>query len=104
MRVGIGMAGVLLGLGLASPAWAQLTITFGGAPQATRNVLPNLNSSVPIAQPQTGGVTKFSLGSLIPSFSGISNRRVFGHSTYPTQAQLPGLDYLKAFQFRQNQP
>ncbi len=114
-------AAPLLALALAGPAWAQ-SITFGNGPTQAQRALtgrgtPSLtpfplinqpidtrNSVVPIAQPQTLSLPGFNLSRFFPKVGMFSNRSTFAQSQFPTQSQLPGADWLRAFGFQRPQP
>lgn len=55
------------------------------------------NAKPPIAQPQPVSPRNTSLGAFIPRVTLPSATPVHGFSTYPSEDQLPGADYLKAF-------
>jgi len=103
------MWGALVLLLIACPAaWAQRSgpIVFGGGVDPTKLVFVPINTNasvVPISQPQTRSIAS-SLLSLMPRFSLPGAKPIIGQSTFPSEAQLPGADYLKAFQYRAARP
>jgi hypothetical protein len=104
MRLCAGAAAA--GLLLAAPAWAQTTNSFGGV-DPTRIVNQPIaipGAGQPIAQPQTLGSSGFSLRNFLPSFSLPSPTPIFGQSSFPTAANLPGKDYLKYFGYQKAVP
>jgi hypothetical protein len=99
MRKGMGLA-LFLGLAMTGPAWAQ---SFGGVNPANIVYTPVDTSqlNVPIAQPQQGRLTSFSLSSLFPNHPVMpGGNQAFGFSHYPTPAQMPGANWLKAFHYQ----
>jgi hypothetical protein len=58
------------------------------------------NPPQPIAQPQTISGQNTSLASFIPKPTVSLNKTGLGLSTFPTQDQMPGAAYLKAFGFQ----
>jgi hypothetical protein len=94
------------GLLLAAPAWGQHAVSFGGADptQIVNQPIAIPGTGLPIAQPQTLGATSFSLANYLPSISMPSASSIFGRSSYPTAANMPGKDYLKYFGFQKAVP
>ena len=94
------------GLFLAAPAWAQTTNTSGGAnPTQIINqpvAIPGVGQ--PIAQPQILGSTSWSLSNYLPNIGLPSASSIFGQSTFPTAANMPGKDYLKYFGYQKAVP
>ena len=76
MRKATWVIALGMGLAVATPAWAQRTVTFGGATTATTNVpVDTSHTSVPmprmeLTRPQPSGIRAF-LGRLWP-FGGSS--------------------------------
>jgi hypothetical protein len=110
MRTVQWVAALVLGVGLASPAFAQRTNTFGGNPDpALIRFEPiftgqsNVAAPVPIAQPQFFP-RQFNLANILPSISGMTNKRVVGMSNYPSADGMPGLNYLRLFGYHRAQP
>ena len=103
------VAGLVLALGLAAPAFAQSTNNFGGVNAALLKFEPiDVSQSVapvPIARPQVVS-RRFSLTNILPkfSFAAMSNKPVIGFSQFPSQDGLPGKNYLKSFGFGRLQP
>jgi hypothetical protein len=106
MRMRLWAGAAAAGLLLSAPAWAQTTTSFGGAdPTKIVNqpiAIPGVGQ--PIAQPQTLSSSGFSLANFLPSFSLPSADSIFGRSSYPTAANMPGKDYLKYFGFQKAVP
>jgi hypothetical protein len=99
-------AALAAGLFLAAPAWAQHAVSFGGA-DPTRIVNQPIaipGAGQPISQPQALGATSWSLTNYLPNFSLPSASTIFGRSSYPTAANMPGKDYLKYFGFQKAVP
>jgi hypothetical protein len=105
MRTGRWLAALLLAAGLAGPARAQRAVPWGSnnAPIQYVVVGPN-GTKQPIASPQQLGASKFSLNSFFHTPSTFSANPVHGHSVFPTQDQMPGVDYLKLFRYRRGKP
>src|SRR5262245_37347572 len=108
MRRNVFLSALVLVLTAASAAHAQSSgpFFFGGGVDPTKLVFVPIDTSVsnvPIAQPQTRS-TNFSLLSFMPKFLLPNSKPVIGQSTFPTQAQIPGADYLKGFQYRAARP
>jgi hypothetical protein len=106
MHRGLWLFAVLLALAGVSPAQAQRrSIFFGGVDPTNLTFVPvdTSQSVVPIAQPVTRS-TGFRLVDLLPRIPLPGARPVIGRSTFPAESQLPGLDYLKAFQYRPPRP
>jgi hypothetical protein len=104
MRISIGLAAVVVTLGLASSSPAQQVITFGfGNLGPTQNVPITVPPNTPIASPQTA-TTKFSLASFFPKLSLPFGKALFGQSNFPTPKNLPGREYLKAFGYARPGP
>jgi len=61
---------------------------------------PNMPVAAP--QPRNSGFDVMKLLPNIPSFN-TTPSMVTPRSTFPTPAQMPGMEYLKAFQFRTGQ-
>ncbi len=108
MRRSVLWCALALLLAAGSSARAQVSgpLFFGGGVDPTKLVFVPINtkaSVVPIAEPQTRS-TGFSLLNFMPRFLLPSPKPVIGQSTFPSEAQLPGADYLKAFQYRAARP
>jgi hypothetical protein len=106
MRTRIWLAGVGGTLLLAAPAWAQTALTFGGVDptKIVNQVIAIPDSAMPIAQPQQAASTGFSLSNILPSIHLPTGKGVFGQSIFPSQQNLPGKNYLKAFGYNKPQP
>ncbi len=105
MRTVGWIAALVLGAGLAASAPAQ-TLSFGGN---RTTVFVNRATAIPdvarpIALPQLRQNTSFSLTDLIPKVLLPSPQSTFARSTFPTPAQMPGKEYLKAFGFQVPKP
>jgi hypothetical protein len=97
---------LFLAAGASARAQVAGPLFFGGGVDPTKLVFVPINtqaSVVPIAEPQTRS-TGFSLLSFMPRFLLPSSKPVIGQSTYPSESQLPGADYLKAFRYRAARP
>lgn len=106
MRRSVFLSALALVLAAGGVAHAQRSGPFGWGADPTKLVFVPIDTTVsnaPIAQPQTRS-TGFSLLSFMPRFLLPSPKPVIGQSTFPSQAQLPGADYLKAFQYRAARP
>src|SRR5262249_12808116 len=108
MRQSVLLCALVLVLAAGTSARAQVSgpLFFGGGVDPTKLVFVPIDpraSVVPIAEPQTRA-TGFSLLNFMPRFLLPSPKPVIGQSTYPSQSQLPGADYLKAFQYRAARP
>jgi len=108
MRQSVFLSALALVLAVGSAARAQRSgpIFFGGGVDPTKLVFVPVSteaSVVPIASPQTRS-TGFSLLSFMPRFLLPSPKPVIGQSTFPSEAQQPGAEYLKAFQYRAARP
>ncbi len=98
-------AAFLLCLGLAAPASAQWTFTFGGpAPRELQyKVVDTVTSVAPVGTSQTNNRT-FSLANFLPQISPMSAKSILGYSQFPSPDGLPGKNYLKSFGFSRAQP
>jgi hypothetical protein len=99
------LAGVVVALGLAAPALAQVNnAAFGGIdPRMLRNQPVSTSSSVvPIAQPQFFNHT-FSLANILPNVSKFSATPVIGSSQYPSLYQ-PDASFFQPFGMRRLTP
>ena len=85
MRASTWTAAALLGLVLATPAWAQRTVTFGGASTGPIVNVPVDTSNAVVPLP-TGQLTRPRTMSTITSFFG--NLMSFGQKN-SAQSQLP---------------
>jgi hypothetical protein len=108
MRIRTGVAALAVGLILVGYAAAQssgststgssfpfnfsLSQLFGWATSSSSS-----STKPPVAQPQTLGARNTSLTSFIPTVHLPTPQRKIGMSVYPTEDQMPGADYLKAF-------
>src|SRR5262245_18277962 len=102
MRTCTGLAVLAASLGLAGSSHAQSAPTFGGnnQPLEFRIVSTDPNASV-------GGQQIVPIGKDPQRFFNrnpgrISNQQVIGRSNFPTYAQLPDQDYLKAFRVQRH--
>jgi hypothetical protein len=96
------MAGTVLALALATPAWAQRTLGFGNVDntQLINTPVSVTDLTSPIAVPQTLQPHTFTLASLIPKISFPFASSLRGQSTFPTGANMPGKQYLSSFGFQ----
>jgi hypothetical protein len=100
MRTHLWLAGVAVALAAAGSASAQQALTWGPVAGPLVFQVANTNASaVPISGPMLVD-NKFSLSSIFARVGNITNGHIFGDSAFPTQGQLPGKDYLKAFGFQ----
>jgi hypothetical protein len=100
MRMHLWLGAVVAGLAWVGSASAQQALTWGPVAGPLVFQVANTNASaVPISGPMLVN-NKFSLTSIFASVGSITNQHIFGDSVFPTQGQLPGLDYLKAFGFQ----
>jgi hypothetical protein len=112
MRIRTGAAALVLALLLAGHATAQssgttgssspfnfsLSKIFGWVSSATSSATSSTSStSPPVARPQVLAPRNTSLSSYLPSLKLPTPQRTIGYSIYPTEDQMPGADYLKAF-------
>jgi hypothetical protein len=106
MRTRIWFAALGAGLLLAAPAWAQTALTFGPVDptKIVNQVIAIPDSAMPIAQPQQASSTGFSLTGMLSKIQLPSAGKIFGQSVFPTQQQLPGKNYLKAFGYSRPKP
>ena len=106
MGRGKWMGAVALGLLLAAPAWAQRAVNFGrvSPQQIVNQPIDTSNSVVPIAKPQTLDNAKFSLKNILPRPGLPGAKPIIGRSDFPTQQNMPGYNYLKAFHFQRPLP
>jgi hypothetical protein len=111
MRILKGAAALALGLALVGHAQAagkprpttkaptvfdfSLAKLFGPLGGTTTTSKPS--GPPPIAQPVPVQPHNTSLTSFLPRITSMSAKPVIGLSTYPTEDQLPGADYLKGF-------
>jgi hypothetical protein len=101
MRTYQWLAAAAVTAALAAPAAAQGPVLFNGAaPNLTFQPIDLSNANVPIAQPQPATGLSSKLSGFFHMFSPLPAKPVIGTSTFPTRAQSPGLDYLKAFGYR----
>jgi hypothetical protein len=87
---------------------AALVLTTTTSQAATPNFIWNTGTVVQ-ANPTLAG-TSFTapntpanshpLLGFIPSFTGVSNKRTYNFNVFPTDAQMPGLAYMKNFGFK----
>lgn len=104
MRKYMWLASLTLALGLAGSAHAQV-ITFGPVVgQITNTVVDYRNTNAPIGAtiPRAGG---FTITSLFPNVTRISNTIATGKSTFPTPAQMQASApaFFKPFQMYRGQ-
>jgi hypothetical protein len=99
MRRAEWVLALILGLGLASPAWAQRAFNFGGA------VNPQQLNFVPIDTSQAiGNVPRpqpFSIGNLFPKFHMPTWPPKIGQSPLPAPSSFPSTHYPNTFIPRQ---
>jgi len=98
MRYGKWLAGLVLALGLATSASAQVNnASFGGIDprQLQYQGVNTSNSVVPIAQPMFFNHT-FSLANYLPNLSSFSANPIIGQSQYPTTVQ-PDASFFAPF-------
>ena len=105
MRISVCVLALGLGLALVMPVQAQRKVSFTGVDptQIVNQPINTINAAGSISTSQTVS-TGFSLSKFFPSFGLPSNKPVIGRSVFPTNGQLPGRDYLKAFGWNNFQP
>jgi hypothetical protein len=104
MRKWSWVAGLGLALAWGGAARAQQALTFGPVVGPLQFKVANTDpSKLPI-----GGTfqrqTSFSLTDLFHTPTPFAAKPIPGHTVFPLQGQLPGMSYLKAFQFTHAQP
>jgi hypothetical protein len=104
MRTRNWLAGLAAASLLAAPAVAQTTVGFGGADPTQIVNQPVVLPGQPFGQPQTLPFTGFSLSSLLPKNPFPLGKSLFGQSTFPTAANMPGKAYLQNFGYSRPQP
>ena len=106
MRMGIWLGGVLLGMAIAAPAWAQSTQnllgSLGNFPQANQ---PIDMSNVIAPVPRSSGplhlnnvFSSLSLTRLFPTLSRNPKPPSFGTSPFPAPSTFPSTKYPNSFQ------
>jgi hypothetical protein len=106
MRIRTGAVALALGLLIVGNASAQSKTTTGSSFPFNFSIsqlfgwATNSSSTTtkpPIAQPQTLAPRNTSLSAFLPKMQLPTPQRRIGMSIYPTEDQMPGADYLKAF-------
>jgi hypothetical protein len=97
---------MIMGLGLAMPAWGQQSSTFGGVnpTQIVNQPIDTSQSVVPIARPQRLANAGFSLRNILPRVGLPGAKPIIGQSQFPTPQGMPGANYLRAFGFQRPVP
>jgi hypothetical protein len=98
MRSIPALIAVLAALAAAPTAKAQSILNFGGV-DPTRIVNKPIAVPEAIAKPQVVQSSGFSITKYLPKIQFPSTKPVHGYSTFPTQDQMPGQEYLKAFRW-----
>src|SRR5262245_36425799 len=101
MRKGMGLA-VVLAFAAAAEAKAQRPSVFGGV-DPSKIVYQPVDTSkvnVPIARPQNISFPSLNLFNYFPKLNLTPSKPTLGHSNFPTPAEMPGPDYLKAFGYQ----
>ena len=91
------VAVLALALALARPASAQLINFNSTNPQIVNQ--PTVQAASVRLPTAPSGPTNAFFG-FLPKFSGISNQRFSAHPALPADKDMPGLDYLKNFNYR----
>lgn len=106
MRIHKGAAALALGLLVAGHASAQTKTTSGSASPFNFSMSQifgwmtgssDSSTKPPVAQPQKLGARNTALSGFLPKMQLPTPQRRIGMSVYPTEDQMPGSDYLKAF-------
>jgi hypothetical protein len=94
-----------LAMAVVSPAMAQTAKGFGGVNPTsivqqpiTTSPFNTSISAIPLYN------HSIKLSDFFPSIGSFSNKPTFGRSNYPSQDDMPGLNYLKAFGYFRPQP
>jgi hypothetical protein len=101
MRVVKGIAVLVVAATLARQAAAADPLAFIGSLFSSP---PATSSQPPIAQPRISSPGPSGLTNMLGKVPLPSNNPVIGHSVFPTQSQMPGLNYLKAFGYQHPVP
>lgn len=95
---------ILLGGATADAQDGRRPIFFGVDPTTIQNVpIDTSTANVPIASPMTRP-TRFRLLDFFPRFNFSLGKPIIGQSIFPTEAELPGADYLRPFRIRRPGP
>ncbi len=96
MRTGLMSLAALVGAAFfAGSASAQYNFgNTGTVITPSTNTLQRAGTSIPTIPTQGTG---FKLMDYLPKFGGVTNQRKVVYTTFPDQAHMPGLDYMKAF-------
>jgi hypothetical protein len=95
MRKAEWVIALIVGLGLASPAWAQRAFTFSGSvnPQELNFVPIDTSKAIGFApRPQP-----FSIGNLFPTFHLPTWPPKIGQSPFPAPSSFPSTHYKNSF-------
>jgi hypothetical protein len=110
MRASLWLGALTLALAAAAPARAQFlqptksSGSFSNSPrlpgQNQFQVIDTSSANAPIAVPMAAPASNFSLLNYLPFSHRLSNQRNLGQSVFPTNSQMPGMQYLSAFGFQ----
>jgi hypothetical protein len=113
MRASLWLGAFALALALAAPAGAQIirpTTSSGSFSNSPRlpaqnqfQVIDTTSANAPIAAPMAAPANNFSLLNYLPFTRRQSNQRNLGQSIFPTQSEMPGMQYLSAFGYQRPQ-
>jgi hypothetical protein len=109
MRRWVGLAAgvLLLATGASARAQNRGPIFFFGGVDPTNLTFQPVNTAsasvVPIAQPETRSFSS-KLIDLLPKIPFPGAKPVIGQSQFPTEDQMPGANYLRAFHIRMARP
>jgi hypothetical protein len=96
MRATKWLAALGVALALGGAVSAQSFFGFGSSSTPAGKVV-DTSKAIALPMPAPSATTR--LRGFIPAFRGFSNQRTMPTSNFPTAAQMPGTDYLKAFKF-----
>ncbi len=114
MRTSVWLGALMLALAGAAPSQAQFlqptksTGAFSNSPRlpgkSQYQVIDTTSADAPIAVPMAAPASNFSLLNYLPFTHRLSNQRFVGQSVFPTQSQMPGMQYLSAFGYQRPKP
>jgi hypothetical protein len=102
-RLWVGVLG--LALGAALPLRAQLIPSSGGGSATTPTANGQIFTPMQVGPYSGSGVSRLNQGiknlfSWLPSLSPMTGGTGLPTSTFPTQSQMPGMNYLQQFGYR----
>lgn len=100
MRKAMWLLAPIFAAATAAPATAQSNPFGGPSGPLQYNVVATYDTTKPIASPQTVNVPSNPQRFFNSSPGRITNQQAIGRSNFPTDQQLPGDDYLKAFRVK----